>query len=442
MIEHKTELNNTSLEELLGLRIRMSAGKSLLFTNNGGNVLSTENVNLCTINDVGLDIIRPLLSGKTIGETLAGLSPDYGNTPKLKIEQETITFIRRLYARGLIVVSGEDGEVEIPSWTMEPVTDVHLFITHRCNLDCIHCLIVKEKREELTSFEFMGLIDDFVDLGCTHLDLTGGETTTKKGFLDIVDHACSKNLSVGVATNGTNWREEDLERLVGLKPEKVNISIYSTDSSVHDQITQRPGSFGKSLNLAQKLISAGIHVNFKCMVMRENFESYQSVKQLADKLGAGYQFDAHITSKVNGDNSPLDYRLLDSQLWEFINSPYCTIRDKKGIVPDSIVCSAGVDRASVNAYGDIHPCAVFPINVGNVKEKPLKEIWKDSPVLKEVRTMRFKDMSKCGSCALLPQCSPCPGASFLEQGGFRKSPEWSCKLTKMLVEVKKGGDKV
>lgn len=438
-------MRTSDFENLSRLHFSIPKDIHLLTSADSGQFVGVNDVNcvsLCSINKNGLEIINPLVSGKTLGEVASDLSADHQSVSKIQIQQETITFLRKMYSRGLIQAIGESGETKIPNWAMEPITDVHMFITHRCNLNCIHCLIVPERRKELRVIDFIGLIDDFVDLGCTHLDITGGETTIKKGFLDLVDYTCSKNLSVGVATNGTNWREEDLERLIGLKPEKVNISIYSSEPNIHDQITQKLGSFEKSLSLAQRLISTGIHVNFKCMVMRENFESFQSVKQLAEKLGAGYQFDAHITSKINGDVSPLVHRLSNDQLWEFINSPYCTTRDKKGIDPDSIVCSAGVDRASINAYGDVHLCAVFPINVGNVKERSLKEIWKESPVLKEVRTMRFEDMGKCGSCALLQQCSPCPGASFLEQGDFRKSPEWSCKFTKMLVEVKKGGNKV
>lgn len=323
---------------------------------------------------------------------------------------------------------------------MEPVTDVHLFITHKCNLNCVHCLIVDKKDKELQADDFKEVIDDFIELGCTHLDVTGGETTTKKGFLDIVDYAQSKDLSVGLATNGTNWQEEDVERLLGLNPEKVNISIYSADSLTHDTITQKAGSFAKSVKFAQRLIETGIQVNFKCMVMGRNFESFSTVEQLARDVGAGYQFDAHITAKVDGDISPLKERLSDDQLWKFVNSPFCAPPRTKTATSDTIVCTAGVDRAAINAYGDVFPCAAFPISIGNIKEKKLSEIWYESEILNEIRALRFKDMGRCGTCPLLNVCSPCPGASYLEQGDFKLSPDWSCKVANMIAQKQKGGE--
>ncbi len=69
---------------------------------------------------------------------------------------------------------------------------------------------------------------------------------------------------------------------------------------------------------------------------------------------------------------------------------------------------------SINAYGDVHPCVIFPIKIGNLSEQPLKEIWKNSPLLKEIRSFKFKDFDKCGFCPLLTSCSPCPGVSYID----------------------------
>lgn len=435
------DVRAVGLEDFLNFGVVVNRDR-LLFRDDGTADFTDSNGNIVnSINGDGLKILRPLLSGKNIGDTILELSNQYKNVSRIRIQRETIVFVRKLYSSNLIELSDINGIVEIPAWKMEPITDVHMFITHKCNLRCIHCLIVKEKRKELTTSEFINLVDDFAELGCTHLDITGGETTTKKGFLDIAKHAQSKGISVGLATNGTNWIEEDIRKLIDLHPEKVNISIYSFDPGVHDYITQKSGSFEKSIRFAKKLIQAGIKVNFKCMVMKENFNSFAGISDLAKSMGVGVQFDAHITSKINGDKSPLGHRLSDEQLQRFIKSPYCSFEDRTMVTSDTIVCNAGVDRASVNAYGDISPCAVFPISIGNVKEYSLEEIWRESPILKDIRKMRFKDFGKCGSCALLQQCSPCPGASFLEQGNYRESPEWSCNFTNIAVQIKqKGGE--
>lgn len=415
----------------------LSPGKILITTEVGAEIRNLDGKSLTTINPVGLEIMKELFSGKSIAETESHFATNYPNIPTERVRRETEQFIRKLYARGFINLLSNGKEAEIAPWKTEPITDAHLFITHHCNLECIHCLKVEEKRKELSIPKLKKLIDDLVEMGCTHLDMTGGEVTTKKGFLDLVEYAVVKGLAVGIGTNGTNWSEENMRRVIQLQPRKVNISIYSSNPGIHDSITTHKGSFYKSLEFAKRLIASGITVNFKCMVMKENFDTFEQVFELARQIGAGYQFDAHIIPMENGDTKPLEHRISEDQLCKFVHSRFYTSRNKNGATGESLVCTAGTDRISINAYGDVSPCAVFPINVGNINDTPLREIWEESTTLKSIRELRFKDMEKCGTCPLLPKCTPCPGTGYIEHGNFRETPLWSCKSTEALM---KGGE--
>ncbi|MEM2057095.1 MAG: SPASM domain-containing protein [Thermoproteota archaeon] len=59
-------------------------------------------------------------------------------------------------------------------------------------------------------------------------------------------------------------------------------------------------------------------------------------------------------------------------------------------------CGAGRLYCSMEPNGDIEPCVFIPIKVGNIREQSLVDIWRNSPVLKQIRN---RDLFKgCGEC--------------------------------------------
>ena len=57
-----------------------------------------------------------------------------------------------------------------------------LEITRKCNANCIHCIVNAgcEKQDELTNSEIITLLEDFGDLGCKNVVITGGEPLLRK----------------------------------------------------------------------------------------------------------------------------------------------------------------------------------------------------------------------------------------------------------------------
>jgi hypothetical protein len=56
----------------------------------------------------------------------------------------------------------------------------------------------------------------------------------------------------------------------------------------------------------------------------------------------------------------------------------------------------------------------FPLPCGNVRRKSFLDIWQWSVQLKEVRSIRGKDLGACSSCTHLGTCTRCPGLAFME----------------------------
>ena len=75
---------------------------------------------------------------------------------------------------------------------------------------------------------------------------------------------------------------------------------------------------------------------------------------------------------------------------------------------DNIPCSAGHSACYVSPYGDVYPCVQFPLPSGNVRKQKFIDIWKYSPQLEEVRSIRTRDLPVCSTCAHTSGCKPMP----------------------------------
>ena len=56
----------------------------------------------------------------------------------------------------------------------------------------------------------------------------------------------------------------------------------------------------------------------------------------------------------------------------------------------------------------------FPLSCGNVRHERFLDIWRNSEPLKEVRSIRLKDLSGCSECAHGATCTRGPGLAFME----------------------------
>lgn len=76
--------------------------------------------------------------------------------------------------------------------------------------------------------------------------------------------------------------------------------------------------------------------------------------------------------------------------------------------------------------GGSFPCVQFPYKVGNIREQPFIDLWRDSPQLNDVRSIRFSDLQGCSSCVHGNSCTRCPGLAYME-GNMRGPSIQDCE---------------
>ncbi len=312
---------------------------------------------------------------------------------------------------------------------------VHFDLTYRCNERCEHCYLDHDDHGEMTTAEIRDVLRQLADAGVFFLALSGGEVLVRRDCFEIIEYARSLSFNVKLKTNAVLIREDEARRLQELGVEQVQISVYSHRPEVHDAITKVPGSLKRTLAGIRLLRSQGMKVTMANVLMRRNRGDSEGVRELAVEVGAVYKLDPTITPMMDGNTSVLSHRVEASDLSSFFHNPNLvgdveTFCAPPAPVDDSIreglPCSAGHTSCYISPYGDLYPCVQFPLPCGNVRRQEFLDIWRNSPQLAEVRSIRGKHLPTCSSCSHLGSCTRCPGLAYME-GNMRGPSTVDCE---------------
>src|SRR6202049_5102154 len=285
---------------------------------------------------------------------------------------------------------------------------VQLDITYRCNERCIHCYLDHEDHGEMTTSEIKDLLDQLAEAGVFFLTISSGEILMRKDFFEILEYARAKMFCVKLKTNAVLIREKEARRISSLGVESVQVSIYSHRPEIHDGITKMPGSLKRSLDAIRFMRTQGLHVIIANVLMLNNISDYPAVKALAAELGVEFTMDPTITPMMDGDRSILSLNVQEQSLRQVFRDESLVGNIEEFCAPptgvdedalDSLPCSAGHTACYVCPFCDLYPCVQFPLPSGNVRQTRFLDIWRDSPQLKEVRTITMGDLQGCSTCA-------------------------------------------
>jgi radical SAM protein with 4Fe4S-binding SPASM domain len=79
-------------------------------------------------------------------------------------------------------------------------------------------------------------------------------------------------------------------------------------------------------------------------------------------------------------------------------------------------CGAGTLTARIKVDGTLTPCVFLPNAAGNLLNQSFSEIWKDSPLLKQIRDRNTLQSGNCGACEFKFICGGCRATSMSYYG--------------------------
>lgn len=289
----------------------------------------------------------------------------------------------------------------------------------KCNHNCVHCYIPEHSSNGLLGETVCRAIDEARDLGALNVTFTGGEILLRADLIDLIGYARSKYMRVFLMSNGYALNERYIKKLADLHISEFSTTIYSMDSSVHDRITRVPGSQKKTIQNIAILKQHNIDVTVKTPLMEYNKFAYREVEAFARDNGFSFRTTPTIFSKTNGETTPHNFEIC-SDLQEIVQETDRINERYRGELAaqnnGDIPCSAGHSNICVNFDGTVWPCNTLTLNVGNILEQSLKEIWTNSKTLNDWRKHCRRVPEKCSNCHLYNHCIRCPGLAFMENG--------------------------
>jgi len=313
---------------------------------------------------------------------------------------------------------------------------LHLELTYRCNARCEHCLQDRGvKHRELDLGEWKAVLESGRRLGVLFVSISGGEALLSPHFWGVAEHARKLGYAVRVYSNGLRLDRPTVKRLAALAPFAVEISIFSLESARHDAVLRVPGSLSRTIRGLVMLRRAGVHTVLKCPLLAGTAGDHARVRALANRLGSGIVFDPSIFTAMDGSSGPTRCRGDDHALEAFfaegdMNRPASGVRPPPRAM-DSATCGMARTFAVIGPDGEVRPCVAMELSAGNVRDAPLEQVWRESPVMLRLRSRTHGTLSTCGSCERSGYCDRCSALALHEDGDLDGPSSRACHIAEL-----------
>lgn len=337
-------------------------------------------------------------------------------------------------------------------------------VTANCEYGCQHCYMhdtptyKNEITNELSIEDCLKVIDDFSNMLNAYnipgrINFTGGDPLLKEGIFDLVNYAAKKGITVGFLGNPDKIDYKMAKRLKAAGIYRYQISLDGLEGT-HDTLRGRKGAFRDALRALRILRNVGIPTVVMFTVSKANANELIEVIRLVAKervsifdfarlspIGAGSDMSNQILNPLEYKQLLLDVfeeyrRLKDSgystyfgrkdHLWKLLYSELGLFRFPKDFDSSDLIysgCGIGINLLVLLANGTVVPCRRLPVPIGNVQEKPLRDIFIYSNKLNEMRDINL--LEKCGNCELLRFCRGCPAVPYGTHGRWT-APDPQC----------------
>jgi radical SAM protein with 4Fe4S-binding SPASM domain len=327
----------------------------------------------------------------------------------------------------------------------KPVTGVWE-LTMACNMRCKHCgsSCSHALPDELTTEEAFDVCDQLGEMGLSWVTLSGGEPLLKKDWPLIAKRLLDNKVVPTMITNGWLFNEEIADTAIDSGVDTIAISVDGLKKT-HDYI-RREGSFQRIMKAyeimkGRKITSAAITtINkmnigelpyLKDVLVEKGVQTWQvqigipmgNQRDNAEMLVEPHEVDTIIDFAYDmKDDERIRICLADCMGYN--NLKETAVRRKTSDVKEGFEwngCHAGKYSLGILHNGDLVGCTSIrdrKFIEGNLKERPLKEIWESKESFNWNRNMK-KDQLKgfCGQCQYGDSClGGCPNTRLTFEG--------------------------
>lgn len=351
-------------------------------------------------------------------------------------------------------------------------------LTRACQLKCLHCRAeaqYKRDPRELSFEEGKVLIDQIYEMNNPLLVFTGGDPLMREDVFEIAKYAVDKGVRVSMTPSATpNVTKAAIEKAKEVGLSRWAFSLDGPNAKIHDHFRGTAGSFDLTIERIKYLHELEIPVQINTVISRYNIDYLDEMAKVVEELkcvlwsvfflvptGRGQQSD--MISPVEHEKVfqwlydlskrvPFDIKTTAAQHYrrvviqqkikekhaengdiQYLNA--LTQQGLTGSIDGLGRAPKGVNDGNgflfISHIGDVYPSGLLPIKAGNVREQPLADIYRDSPVFKNLRNPdQYK--GKCGVCEFRYVCGGSRSRAYAITGDYMESEPFCVYIPKAL----------
>ncbi|MBI5026554.1 MAG: radical SAM protein [Nitrospirae bacterium] len=317
---------------------------------------------------------------------------------------------------------------------------IELEFTKKCNLRCLYCYSSAGEplENELSHDELKSVIFQAKELGAKKaILLGGGEPLLYQRLTDIIGYINSLGLQHALFTNGTLITAEIADYLYKNRA-CVVIKSNSQNPEIQDLLAGVNGAFKNIKRGLQLLMDAGYpgenHIlGIQTVICRQNIDELPSMWIWARERGIIPYFET-LTYQGRARKNP-DLTVSVSEIKTIFEQLEMIDRERFGILWESrppvaaFTCKRHLYSCLVNSQGYVQPCTGIDISVGNIRERRLEDILRNSPAISNLRNIYKKIEGVCKTCEYNQGCYGCRGNAYQMTGNYLASDStcWRCE---------------
>jgi len=300
-------------------------------------------------------------------------------------------------------------------WPLSAPVNITWEITHKCNLNCIHCLSSSstESPGELNLTECKNIVDQLAASGVFEINFGGGEPLLQDYFLSLLRYIHEKGIVTCISTNGTVLTDEAIDCFTDNPLVNVQVSLDGATAEANDRIRGK-GTFDRIIQGIERLAGKDIPLSINTVVTSLNFSQLSEIKEMAASYGARLRVSRFRPSGRARDSWD-SLRLNSTQLQELSD----WLSDDPSILTgDSFfsisqdgrrqlgldMCGACKLTACIDPEGFVYPCAFMQEREfcgGNLREILFEDIWNESTSFLYFRQL---EPESCRECPRFSKC--------------------------------------
>ncbi len=306
---------------------------------------------------------------------------------------------------------------------------VYWELTRACELACRHCraeAVPRRHPGELDTLECATVLDQLAAFGAPlpHVVFTGGDPFERPDLFELIALARARGFRVSVSPSATPLlTAAQIARLRAAGVDAISLSLDGATAERHDAIRGVAGTFERTLAVARAAETAGLLVQVNTLVAEETLDDLPAIHRLAQRIGAARWSLFFLVQTGRG----AVLRQISAQACEELmnwlaglprgGKPLVTTTEaphyrrvlfertgRRGGHGGGVRDGNGI--LFISHTGEVYPSGFLPLEAGNVREASLAEIYRDTPVFRDLR----RPEAFTGRCGRCPFCRECGGS--------------------------------